>query len=477
MSTAGNPKKRPRSGSSTRLSSLLSDPNSKPPSKSDDASLPENKFRQLLQAESGGFNDALTADVILHLLPENPNFDVDNENSEFVDDQQGLELYLHSSFMHRSKYFSALLSDRWRESSSVKSGRFLKLTRRIPLKSLEDYVMVLRLMYLSDFYGVIRDASIALSLLPIALEFLFDDCVRACVKFLEAVPWTEEEEARVLSLAPLLRHEESVELLTRVSPEKVDASEEMLHGLILAAIHSHPNVATVKAFVAKLLRDHSSRESVRRVLDCAFDTSLKTVKESLEEYSSPNLRGDHEEIEALQRLNLHSAVVNGRHLLWLVERMTEFRVADSAVKEWSNLSNFAADLQRAFTDDAWRNIAPGLPALILRCTWRLGNAVAAGSILVDRQVRMKLVKDWLPVLIVCKDNATPIPSGQKSLYLELEETFLRIISTLPMSHAQELLQQCLTFSTRNVEECPHLVSAFDTWFRRAARAPPSDAGV
>ncbi|ERN17482.1 hypothetical protein AMTR_s00059p00043440 [Amborella trichopoda] len=95
----------------------------------------------------------------------------------------------------------------------------------------------------------------------------------------------------------------------------------------------------------------------------------------------------------------------------------------------------------------------------------------------EMQVRMKLVKDWLPVLIVCKDNATPIPSGQKSLYLELEETFLRIISTLPMSHAQELLQQCLTFSTRNVEECPHLVSAFDTWFRRAARAPPSDAGV
>lgn len=82
---------------------------------------------------------------------------------------------------------------------------------------------------------------------------------------------------------------------------------------------------------------------------------------------------------------------------------------------------------------------------------------------------MKLVKDWLPVLIICKDNISPIMANHKALYLELEETFLRIISTLPMSDAQELLQQCLSFSTRNVEDCPHLVSAFTTWFRRANR--------
>ena len=87
------------------------------------------------------------------------------------------------------------------------------------------------------------------------------------------------------------------------------------------------------------------------------------------------------------------------------------------------------------------------------------------------QVRMKLVKDWLPVLIVCKDNVSPMLSSHKTLYLELEETFLRIISTLPMSDALVLLQQCLSFSTRNVEDCPHLVTAFNTWFRRATQPP------
>lgn len=86
---------------------------------------------------------------------------------------------------------------------------------------------------------------------------------------------------------------------------------------------------------------------------------------------------------------------------------------------------------------------------------------------------MKLVKEWLPVLIVCKDNISVLHT-HKSLYTELEEIFLGIISTFPLSDAQELLRQCLSFATRNVDDCPHLVTAFNTWFRRAARPPQAE---
>ncbi|OAY71603.1 BTB/POZ domain-containing protein [Ananas comosus] len=248
----------------------------------------------------------------------------------------------------------------------------------------------------------------------------------------------------------------------------------MLRGLISSAIHSHPSVATIKAFVAKLLREHSSRDSVRRVLDGAFLASLDTVKELMGKYASPDLRvsGDNDEREAIQRLNLHAAVVNTKHLYWLIERMIELRLADSSVHEWADQVALAADLQKTLRDDAWKNIAPGLPLLVTRCTFRLANAVASGSTLAPRQVRMKLVKSWLPVLNVCRDIIPPIPSGHKSVFQELEETFLQIISTLPVSDAQELLQQCLTFSTRNIDDCQHLIAAFKTWFRRADRTPP-----
>ncbi|XWS62800.1 hypothetical protein CRYUN_Cryun06bG0041600 [Craigia yunnanensis] len=434
---------------------------------------------------TSSFNDPSTADVILRLFVDHSPFD--SATPSVSAHQSDIQIYLHSGVISRAKYFAALLSDRWlhQTNTDTNSNNLDEDSRKndnnnlfhLNLGVLDDpnsitvHLTVLQLLYTNDFATVIDSASSALEILPVALELLFEDCVKSCVKFLEAVPWSEEDEKRVLSLIPFLREEESKELLARVSPGEDDSCEEMLHGLILVAIHSHPNMAFVKAFVAKLLRDFSSRESARRVLERAFETSLKIVKESLEEYSSPDFRGDHNETEAIQRLNLHTAMTNGRHLLWLVERMIELRVADSAVKEWSEQAAFTADLLRAFRDDAWRNIVPGLPAVVLRCTCKLANAVAAGTILAARQVRMKLVKDWLPVLIVCKDNVSPMLPSHKTLYLELEETFLRIISTLPMSDAQVLLQQCLSFSTRNVEDCPHLVTAFNTWFRRATQPP------
>ncbi|KAB5561319.1 hypothetical protein DKX38_006276 [Salix brachista] len=428
------------------------------------------------------FNDLNTADVILRLFldPTAPIINVsDSLNSIDNNNQPNVQIYLHSPVLRRAKYFSALLSDRWQHSKENPDSAENKIDQYlIPLKlgvapgSIEVHLSVLELLYTNDFTNVINSAAVALDILPVALKLLFDECADYCVKYLEAVPWSEEEEKRVINLIPYLREEESEELLARISPPKYDSCEEMLHGLILAAIHSSSNMAFVKAFVAKLLRDFSSRDSARRVLEKAFETSLKIVKESLEDYSSPDFRGDHNETEAIQRLNLHTAMTNGRHLLWLVERMIELGVADSAVKQWSEQESFTADLQRAFRDDAWRNIVPGFPAVLLRCTCKLANAVASGTILAARQVRMKLVKDWLPVLIVCKDAAlSSMLPNHKSLYLELEDTFLRIISTLPMSDAQVLLQQCLSFSTRNVEECPHLFTAFNTWFRRATNQP------
>lgn len=171
---------------------------------------------------------------------------------------------------------------------------------------------------------------------------------------------------------------------------KETAVVDMFNGLVYAATHSHQNGATVKAFVARLLSGHASRDTVRQVLDKAFAHSLKTVKDSVEEYASPNVRGRHDEIEALQRQNLHTAVVNGRHLLWIVERMIELRVAETAVNQWSEQGAFTANLKRAFSDDTWRNIAPGLPALVLRCTCRLASAVAECSIIAPKQVKLTL---------------------------------------------------------------------------------------
>lgn len=347
----------------------------------------------------GGFNDPTTSDVVLRLYVEKSSPFLSDDDSDFLSPmgQFDHQIYLHSHVLQRSKYFAALLSDRWRKDSDLNevgnnAPKIHHLNFGVPASygSVDNHLTVLKLLYASDFSDVIDSASLALSLLPVALQLLFEDCVTACVRFLEAVPWTEEEEKKILSLIPFLSQEESQELLARISPAKNDSSEEMLHELILSATHIRPTMAYAKAFVAKLLRDFSSKESARRVLGRAFELSLRIVKEAFDKYTSPDFRVDHNETEAIQRLNLHTAMTNGKHLLWLIERMIELKVADTAVMEWSNQAYFTSDLESTFCDDAWRNIVPGLPSVFLRCTCKLANAVATGNIVASKQVLLSI---------------------------------------------------------------------------------------
>jgi len=411
--SAGIPKKRQRTAARRSSSTVgtissvsdvtlteISQQHHRPSSMADDRPSPMTDDRSSSSTDEAlHFNDAVTADVVLRLFMDSPSPLQSSPTATATADsvsKSDFHVYLHSDILRRSKYFSALLSDRWignvQASDHATSGdgdrdRFL-LNLGVPpaTGSIQSHLTVLELLYTNDFAAVVDSASMALDLLPVALELLFEECVRWCVDFLEAVPWTEEEEKRVVRLIPFLSEEESRELVARVSPSREDSCEAMLEGLVSSAMNSYGNTAFVKAFVGKILRDLSSRETAKRVLEKAFARSLKTVKESLEDYSSPVFRGDHNETEAIQKLNLHKASTNGKHLLWLVERMIELRVADVAVREWSEQALFTADLQRAFRDDAWRNIVPGLPAVILRCTCRLANAVSAGTILASRQV-------------------------------------------------------------------------------------------
>lgn len=480
-------KKRQRVGSSTRLASL----SERPPLSEHK---PGGSRVEFVELESDGksrnapkcsivFNDPATADVVLFLHPHLVSSAVmqDGGDMEAESKLTSTEVYLHARVLEQCRYFATLFSERWQETRQFSEGpnheKRIHINMTIPVsRGVEPYLLVLQLFYSKDFHGVVTDVPTALSCLPVAAEFLYDECITACVQYLEAVPWTEEEERRVLELVSSLQLRESTQLLARLVPFSNTAVEDMLSGLVYAATHSHQNAATVKAFVGRLLNDHASRDTVKIVLDRAFASSLKIVKDSVEEYSSPNVRGRHDEIEALQRMNLHTASVNGKHLLWLVERMIELRVADNAVKEWSEQGVFTANLQRAFNDDAWRSVAPSLPALVLKCTCRLASAVAVGTIIASCQVRMKLVKDWLPVLLVSRDNPSPAASWSKLLHQDLEDVFLRIISTLPFGDAQALLPQCLSFATRSVEDCPHLVAAFNTWFRRAGELFGSSRG-
>lgn len=130
------------------------------------------------------FGDRNTADVILQLIRSDGTVYKRNP------------LYLHSQILGKSEYYKAMLSDRW---SSKKRPLEVKSTI---CHSFQKYIKCIKLMYFSQsgkslcFYSTDE----VVSILPIASELLFQDCIQECMRYLDAVYWNPAQEAQLLDL-------------------------------------------------------------------------------------------------------------------------------------------------------------------------------------------------------------------------------------------------------------------------------------
>ncbi|KAL8524009.1 hypothetical protein ACS0TY_013825 [Phlomoides rotata] len=92
-----------------------------------------------------------------------------------------------------------------------KTGKLLHFLRQqtVHIFSLVPWISlpILKLLYSDNLFFSIDNLSTALDLLLIVLELLFEDCVKACIRFIEAVPWSEDDEKWILSLIPLMSEE------------------------------------------------------------------------------------------------------------------------------------------------------------------------------------------------------------------------------------------------------------------------------
>jgi hypothetical protein len=160
-------RKRQRSASSSRLAAFCSPPSPPPPSSASASSPDSLSFPN--------------ADLLLrlHLDPSSPDdADAKPETDCHLGVAPGtfLDLHVSSASLLRSRYFAALLSDRWSPSTFAAAGGRLSLAVAVAPslpRPFHAHVEVLRLLHTLDFAGAIRSPGDALDLLPVALQLLF----------------------------------------------------------------------------------------------------------------------------------------------------------------------------------------------------------------------------------------------------------------------------------------------------------------
>lgn len=135
------------------------------------------------------FGDKATADVKLQLLHTDGTAYEENT------------LYLHSEILRKSEFYKDMLSERCFQEPPIEIE--MKITNP---NSAEIYIKCLLLVYSSQKLNrfVFSSVDEALAILPVASEWLFHDSVDRCLRYLDAVRWSGEQEAKLRALLSTL---------------------------------------------------------------------------------------------------------------------------------------------------------------------------------------------------------------------------------------------------------------------------------
>lgn len=288
----------------------------------------------------------------------------------------------------------------------------------------------------------------------------FDDGISSCLEYLEAVPWSEEEEERViLNLNELHLHSDH-EVLQRVALEQSTSSriDDIFLRLFTGVLQAKDEKARkeMKTLVSRLLKEDNLTSDYRNSpnkLEISKETLYTICHKCLtslilclsEATCNDENRGIMSEI-SLEADNLE----------WLVDILIEKRISEEFVKLWSDQNELAT-------------LHSKVPIMyrhkISRITAQLCIAIGRGNILVPKETRVALLSTWLEALY---DDFGWMKRSSRTVDRRLiEDGLSQIILTLPLSQQQTFLMSWFDRFLEKGDDCPNIQRAFEIWWRRA----------
>ncbi|OIV93662.1 hypothetical protein TanjilG_04894 [Lupinus angustifolius] len=398
------------------------------------------RISEMLGSRSPGnqFNDAVSSDIKLTLSSK---------------DGFSVCMNVHRQILvAHSRFFAVKLCERWMKQQPLPYD-----VEIAECDDVEVYIDTLRLMYCKDLKKRLmkEDVSRVLGILKVSSAIGFDAGVLSCLEYLEAAPWSEDEEEKVASLLSELRLEAvgAGEVLKRVSTEVTNGdeegndNEEVLLKLIRVVLEGKDEKARreMKGLVLKMLRENSSQNDVRKEsLYSACDDCLQLLRCHFLTAATSDLQNVKQ--IARQADNLH----------WILDILVDRQIAEDFLKTWASQSDLS-------------EVHSKVPSVhrfeVSRVTARLFVGIGKGQLLASKDVRCLLLKTWL---VPFYDDFGWMRRASNGLDRHLiEEGLSNTILTLPLSCQQEILLAWFNRFLNSGEDCPNIQRGFEVWWRRA----------
>ncbi|KAL3353469.1 hypothetical protein AABB24_018277 [Solanum stoloniferum] len=304
----------------------------------------------------------------------------------------------------------------------------------------------------------------AIDVLEVSAGIKFNRSVLSCLKYLEAVPWTEEEEEKLRRLFNKMKfdHETARDISARLYALDMTDSQQTLSKQLVWSVTTCVDANSrneLKSLVKGLLckssvyeKDCSDLNKVDIFAICL--SCISSLVSLLEEATatSPSVKLAKKEDRTL--IDRISKQVD--NIIWLLEILLDHQMAEDLVDIWTKQSQLLAMHKCA---------SPLVRYELSRVTAMLFIAMGTGKMHCRSEARSGLLQTWFRPMLL---DFGWLQRCKKGLDMKaLEEAMGQSLLTLPLKEQYVLFMDWFKCFSKDGTECPNLSKSFQIWWRRS----------
>nr|ANW72274.1 BTB/POZ domain-containing protein At3q05675-like protein [Tradescantia hirsutiflora] len=418
-------------------------------------------MEQHCSTETCSFGDQLTSDVIVCLNK----------------DRMPERFHLHSAILRKqSNYFAKWFS----ENLTFTSESNCCIDVNCPVSEYEHYIKLLKLLYLSEEFvsDLLDSVKSAIGVLQASVALECGEVARICIQYLESVSWDENEEEKIIELAPRLGPE-AAPLLARIHPADTSATKNVF----LSAIRFATTVTTSCPPFADELKI-SAQEQVEYMLLEDDDSALITVDDDVMSEVKICLAKMFTSLEiAMKELpsrfdqspeTAEQKVLNClADLEWITNVLPKMEMMQDFVSIWNQISSHILSVacEEKYSSSLW-----AIKLKLIELTGKALDAVGYGTVVLPASTRVQFLNTWLPYIRTMKpildsksldDEAFPYKMDS-DLCQNIEGAITSLLSALPSNDQADILAEWIKMTEQL--KYPDLTEAFEVWCYRTKAA-------
>jgi len=294
---------------------------------------------------------------------------------------------------------------------------------------------------------------------------VFNRGIKSCLVYIEAVPWSENEEEKLKNLFARLTFDEEIsqDILARLRPHSWKSSDDLTVQLIQSVTSSTNNGARkdMQSLVNGLLSKSSvyqkdssglNKESLYQICYSCLESLVDLFEEAIESTDHTGqavvLRGSRPLIERVSSQT--------ENLSWLLDILVNNDMAEEFVELWAKHDRLIRMHDQA---------SPMIRYELSRISACVFIVLGKGKVQCRGDIRSLLFQGWFSTMLL---DFGWLQRCSKGLDIRsLEENLGRGLLTLPLRQQQSLFEEWFQFYATKGAECPNLIRAFQVWWRRS----------